>query len=165
MLKKVVLLVVAVAFFAFQLAVSPVSAAEMKPELRTVKVNEKGDTVTLTLEQVALGKKLFNDTCAQCHAGGVTKTSPDLDLSPPSLAGAIPSRDHIAGLVDYMKNPTTYDGETEIYELHPSTRSSDIFPEMRNLTDEELEAIAGHILSQPKVIGSRWGAGKTRYST
>lgn len=165
MLKKVVLLVVAVAFFAFQLAASPVQAAEVKPELRTVKLNEQGEMVTLTLEQVALGKQLFNNTCAQCHAGGVTKTSPDVDLSTQSLAGAIPSRDHIAGLVDYMKNPTTYDGETEIYELHPSTRSADIFPEMRNLTDAELEAIAGHVLSQPKVVGARWGAGKTRYST
>lgn len=165
MLKKCLLLAVAVAYLVFQTAVGTVFAAEMAPELRTVKTNEQGDTVTLTLEQVALGKKLFNDTCAQCHAGGVTKTSPDIDLSPSTLAKAIPARDNIAGLVDYMKNPTTYDGETEIYELHPSIRSADIFPELRNLTDAELEAIAGHILSQPKVVGARWGSGKTKYST
>jgi photosystem II cytochrome c550 len=59
-----------------------------------------------------------------------------------------------------MKNPTTYDGETEISELHPSTKSADIFPEMRNLTDDDLEVIAGHILLQPKIVGKAWGAGK-----
>lgn len=165
MLKKCILFAVAVAYLVFQTAVGTASAAQMAPELRTVKVNDQGSTTVLSLEQVALGKKLFNDTCSQCHAGGVTKTSPDLDLSPETLAGAVPTRDNIAGLVDYMKNPTTYDGETEIYEDHPSLRSADIFPEMRNLTDSDLVAIAGHILSQPKVVGSRWGAGKTRYST
>lgn len=164
MLRKCFLLAVAAVFLMLQVA-TPANAVEMDEALRTVKLNESGQEVVLTMEQVALGKKLFNDTCAQCHAGGVTKTSPDLDLSTESLAGAIPTRDHIAGLVDYMKNPTSYDGEVEIYEMHPSTRSADIYPEMRNLTDDELYAIAGHVLSQPKVIGSRWGAGKTRYST
>lgn len=164
MLRKCFLLAVAAVFLMLQVA-TPANAVEMDEALRTVKLNEAGQEVVLTMEQVGLGKKLFNDTCAQCHAGGVTKTSPDLDLSTESLAGAIPTRDHIAGLVDYMKNPTSYDGELEIYEMHPSTRSADIYPEMRNLTDDELYAIAGHVLSQPKVIGARWGAGKTRYST
>ncbi|MCG9886334.1 MAG: cytochrome c-550 [Cyanobacteria bacterium] len=164
MLRKCFLLAVAAVFLMLQVA-TPANAVEMDEALRTVKLNEAGQEVVLTMEQVALGKKLFNDTCAQCHAGGVTKTSPDLDLSTESLAGAIPTRDHIEGLVDYMKNPTSYDGELEIYEMHPSTRSADIYPEMRNLTDDELYAIAGHVLSQPKVIGARWGAGKTRYST
>jgi photosystem II cytochrome c550 len=59
-----------------------------------------------------------------------------------------------------MYNPTTYDGELEISELHPSKKSADIYPEMRNLTDEELEAIAGHILLQPKILGKGWGGGK-----
>jgi photosystem II cytochrome c550 len=164
MLRKCFLLAVAAVFLMLQVA-TPANAVEVDEALRTVKLNEAGQEVVLTMEQVALGKRLFNDTCAQCHAGGVTKTSPDLDLSTESLAGAIPTRDHIAGLVDYMKNPTSYDGEAEIYEMHPSTRSADIYPEMRNLTDDELYAIAGHVLSQPKVVGSRWGAGKTRYST
>ena len=121
--------------------------------------------MTLTLKEVAEGKRVFNNVCAQCHAGGVTKTSPDLDLSTETLALAFPARDNIDGLIDYMQNPTTFDGEVEIYEYHPSTRSADIFPEMRNLTDDELYAVAGHILSQPKILGKRWGAGKTKYST
>ena len=51
--------------------------------------------------------------------------------------------------------------EEEISELHPSTRSADIFTEMRNLTDEDLVAIAGHILLQPKILGSQWGGGNS----
>lgn len=65
--------------------------------------------------------------------------------------------------MDYIKNPTTYDGEYEISELHPSIKSADIFTEMRNLTDDDLKAIAGYILVQPKVIGIKWGGGKIYY--
>jgi photosystem II cytochrome c550 len=65
--------------------------------------------------------------------------------------------------VDYLKNPTTYDGETSIAELHPSLQSSDIFPKMRNLNEEDLKAIAGHILLQPKIWGEKWGGGKIYY--
>ncbi|MEO0868495.1 MAG: cytochrome c-550, partial [Cyanobacteria bacterium J06642_11] len=39
-----------------------------------------------------------------------------------------------------------------------------IFPKMRSLTDDDLTAISGFILLQPKVMGDMWGAGKTRFS-
>lgn len=162
-MKRFILLAVAIVFFAFNIAVGSAAAVELTPEVRTVKANEAGDTVTLSLQQVQKGKRLFVDTCAQCHAHGRTKTDPNVSLGTDSLAGATPQRDNMAALVDYMKNPTTYDGETEIYELHPSTRSADIFPEMRNLTDDDLEALAGHILLQPQVEGGRWGTGKVYF--
>ena len=81
----------------------------------------------------------------------------------PELSLATPSRDHINGLVNYMKDPTTYDGEYSIAELHPSIKSAEIFPKMRNLTDEDLFAIAGHILVQPKIASEKWGGGKIYY--
>jgi photosystem II cytochrome c550 len=84
-------------------------------------------------------------------------------LEPEALALATPNRNNIEGLVDYMKNPTTYDGEYEISEIHPSIKSADIFTAMRNLTDEDLRAIAGHILLQPKIVGQKWGGGKIYY--
>jgi photosystem II cytochrome c550 len=158
-MKRFILLAVATVFFAFQLAVGNATAVELDPAIRTVKANQAGDTMTLSLKQVKEGKRLFNDTCAQCHGGGRTKTDPNVGLAPDVLAGATPQRDNIAALVDYMKNPTTYDGEIEISELHPSTKSADIYTEMRNLTDDDLEAIAGHILLQPKLIEG-WGMGK-----
>ncbi|HAX90028.1 MAG TPA: cytochrome c-550 [Cyanobacteria bacterium UBA11162] len=160
-MKRLILLVVASLLFVFQMAVGGATALELDAATRTVKANEAGDTVTLSLKQVAEGKKLFQFACAQCHAGGVTKTDFNVGLGPNDLAGATPPRDNIVALVDYMKNPTTYDGETEISELHPSTKSADIFTEMRNLTDDDLEVIAGHILLQPKVLGEQWGGGKS----
>ncbi|MFM6308476.1 MAG: cytochrome c-550, partial [Dolichospermum sp.] len=93
----------------------------------------------------------------------VTKTNHNVGLEPAALAGAVPNRNNIEGLVDYMKNPTTYDGVTEISEIHPSIKSQDIFKVMRNLTEEDLKAIAGHILLEPKVVGTKWGGGKIYY--
>ena len=46
----------------------------------------------------------------------------------------------------------SYDGTDSIAELHPSIKSADIFPKMRSLTDEDLFAVAGHNLIQPKVV-------------
>ncbi len=160
MLKKYILLALATVLFTFQMVVGSAFALELDADTRTVKKNAAGDNVVLSLKQVQQGKRLFVDTCSQCHPAGITKTNPNVGLEPEALAGAIPPRDNIEGLVDYLKNPTTYDGEVEIAELHPSKKSADIFTEMRNLTDEDLEAIAGHILLQPKILGPKWGGGK-----
>jgi len=147
----------------FHLLVGSATAVELSVETRTVPLNAQGDTIVITLEQVQQGKRLFNAICAQCHAGGVTKTNQNVGLDEVSLAGAIPKRNNIQGLVDYLKNPTTYDGEEEISEIHPSLKSADIFTEVRNLNDQDLTAIAGHILIQPKIQGTRWGGGKIYY--
>ncbi len=153
----------AAVLLAFQLFVGSATAVELDAATRTVPLNDKGDTVVLSLKQVKEGKRLFNYACAQCHAGGVTKTNQNVGLDPDSLALASPPRNNIESLVDYLKNPTTYDGEEEISEVHPSMKSADIFTKMRNLTDQDLEEISGHILLQPKVIGEKWGGGKIYY--
>jgi photosystem II cytochrome c550 len=138
-------------------------AIELDEATRTVTVDNTGKTVVLTPEQVKRGKRLFNASCGICHVGGVTKTNPNVGLEPEALSLATPSRDNIAGLVDYMKNPTTYDGLESIAEIHPSIKSADIFPKMRSLSEDDLEAIAGHILLQPKVVAEKWGGGKIYY--
>lgn len=163
MFRKLIGVVVATLFLALQLGVGSATALELDEAIRTVPLNDKGDQVVLSLKQVKEGKALFQYACAQCHVGGVTKTNQNVGLEPEALALATPNRNNIAGLVDYMKNPTTYDGEEEISELHPSTKSADIFTEMRNLTEDDLVAIAGHILLQPKIVGSKWGGGKIYY--
>jgi photosystem II cytochrome c550 len=160
MLKKYLLLALATVLFSFQILVNSALALDLDEQTRTVKKNAAGDTLVLTQEQVDQGKRLFNNVCSQCHNGGITKTNPNVGLEPESLAGAIPARDNIESLVDYLKNPTTYDGVLEIADLHPSKKSADLYPEMRNLTDEDLAAIAGHILIQPKIVGDKWGGGK-----
>lgn len=163
MFKRYIWLAVATVFFTFQLFVGNVSAAELDAATRTVPLNDKGDTVVLSLKQVKEGKRLFQYACAQCHVGGVTKTDPNVGLDPESLDLATPNRNNLEALVDYMENPTSYDGENSIAEIHPSLKSKDTFPEMRNLTQEDLVAIAGHILLQPKVVGEKWGGGKIYY--
>jgi len=147
----------------FSFFVTTASAIELDEATRTVVSDSSGKTVVLTAEQVKRGKRLFNATCGACHVGGITKTNPNVGLDPEALSLATPRRDSIAALVDFMKNPTTYDGVDSIAEVHPSVKSADIYPRMRSVTDEDLTAIAGHILLQPKVISEKWGGGKIYY--
>ena len=160
--KKYLALAIATVILAFQIFTPSVSAAEIPIELRTVPLNEKTNIV-LTQKDIAKGKKLFSNACATCHLGGATFTNPNVNLSPESLAGANPIRNNVLALVDYMKKPTTYDGVTEIYDIHPSLKSTDIFPIMRGFTDNDLKLIAGYILYTPKIKGIGWGGGKVYY--
>jgi photosystem II cytochrome c550 len=157
---KYLVLAIAVVTLAWQLSTPNVWAAA--PDLRTLPLNADKE-ITFSNKELTAGKKLFASACANCHVGGATFTNPNVGLDPETLALATPRRDTVEGLVDYMKNPTTYDGVEEIYELHPSLRSTDIFPTMRGLTDKDLTAIAGYMLYQPKVKGIGWGGGKVYY--
>nr|QUE29683.1 PsbV [Erythrotrichia carnea] len=145
------------------IACSNAQAIELDEATRTVTTNNAGSTVILTPEEIKRGKRLFNNTCGQCHTGGITKTNPNIGLEPESLSLATPQRNNVEALVDYMKNPTSYDGVESIAEIHPSIKSADIFPKMRSLSDDDLFAIAGHILVQPKVVSEKWGGGKIYY--
>lgn len=138
-------------------------AIDLDEATRTVVLDSSGSTVILTPEQVKRGKRLFNATCGACHTGGITKTNPNVGLDPEALSLATPRRDNISALVDYLKNPTTYDGLESIAEVHPSIKSADIYPRMRSLTDEDLYSIAGHIMLSPKIITEKWGGGKIYY--
>ena len=150
-------------FSLFSLSIRVASAIELDVATRTVVADESGKTIVLTPEQVKRGKRLFNATCGACHVGGISKTNPNVGLDPEALSLATPRRDNLAALVDYLNNPTSYDGLESIAETHPSIKSADVYPRMRSVTDEDLTAIAGHILLQPKVVSEKWGGGKTYY--
>lgn len=135
-------------------------AVDLDEAIRTIPIDGKGKTATLSLEEVKRGKRLFNASCGQCHIGGITKTNPNVGLEPEALSLATPARDNVSALIDYMKNPTSYDGLESIAEIHPSIKSADIYPKMRSLSEEDLYAIAGHILLQPRIISEKWGGGK-----
>ena len=141
---------------------SSANAIELDEATRTIPLTST-KTVTLTPEQVKRGKRLFINTCSGCHTGGITKTNPNVGLDTEALSLATPVRNTIEGLVDYMKNPTTFDGLESIAEIHPSIKSADIFPTMRALTEDDLFTIAGHILIQPKIVAEKWGGGKIYY--
>jgi photosystem II cytochrome c550 len=160
MLKRFIWVVVASIFFAFQLHINSAFAIELDENARTVKFNEQGQEKILSIKQIEKGQKIFYDTCSQCHVNGRTKTNPNVSLSLRDLGGAEPSRDNVLAMVDYLKNPTTYDGENEITELHLNTKRVDLYPEMRNYTDDDLESVSGYILVQARLRGSKWGGGK-----
>lgn len=160
MLKKYSQIVSILFVGIFSLFVTTASAIDLDEATRTVVQDSKGTTVVLSPEQVKRGKRLFNATCGACHTGGITKTNPNVGLDPEALSLATPRRDSIEGLVDFLKNPTTYDGQESIAEVHPSVKSADIYPRMRSITEEDLVAISGHILLQPKIVTEKWGGGK-----
>ena len=160
MLKKYLTFSVVAFLFMLNFSVTSASAIDLDEATRTVTADSSGKTVVLSPEQVKRGKRLFNATCGACHVGGITKTNPNIGLDPEALSLATPRRDNIASLVDYMKNPTSYDGFESIAEVHPSIKSADIYPRMRSLTDEDLYSIAGHIMLQPKIVTEKWGGGK-----
>ncbi|MFM1811696.1 MAG: Cytochrome c-550 [Cyanobacteriota bacterium] len=137
-----------------------VLAAQWSADQLTVPADPEGTLVTFSEQDVKAGRKLFNNSCGECHAGGITKTNQNVGLDPETLALATPSRDNVAALVDYMKDPTSYDGEYSIADVHPSLRSSDVFVKMRDLDDDDLRLMAGYILVAPKVQGIQWGGGK-----
>ena len=147
----------------FSSFVTTASAIDLDEATRTVVKDSAGKTVVLSAEQVKRGKRLFNATCGACHVGGMTKTNPNVGLDPEGLSLATPRRDNIDALVDYLKNPTSYDGLESIAEVHPSIKSADLYPRMRSVTDDDLYAIAGHILLSPKILTEKWGGGKIYY--
>jgi photosystem II cytochrome c550 len=150
-------------FLVFSLFLSNVFAIELDESTRTVALDNKGNSIVLNIEQIKRGKRLFNSSCGSCHTGGITKTNPNVGLDSNSLTLATPNRNNILALVDYMKNPTSYDSLESIAEIHPSIISADIFPKMRSLSEEDLFAIAGHILVQPQIVSEKWGGGKIYY--
>jgi len=147
----------------FSMFVTTASAIDLDEATRTVVKDATGKTVVLTPEQVKRGKRLFNATCGACHVGGITKTNPNVGLDPEALSLATPRRDNIDALIDFQKNPTSYDGLESIAEVHPSIKSADLYPRMRSVTDDDLYAMAGHILLQPKILTEKWGGGKIYY--
>jgi photosystem II cytochrome c550 len=150
------------AILAFLSITSTSWAIELDEATRTIPLNST-KTITFSPEQVKRGKRLFLSSCSVCHTGGITKTNPNVGLDTEALTLATPSRNTVESLVDYMKNPTTFDGLESIAEIHPSIKSADIFPKMRTLTEDDLVAIAGHILIQPKIVAEKWGGGKIYY--
>jgi photosystem II cytochrome c550 len=163
MLKKYSQLFSVVFLCIFSIFVTSASAIDLDEATRTVVKDSSGKTVVLSPEQVKRGKRLFNATCGACHVGGMSKTNPNVGLDPEALSLATPRRDNIDSLVDYLKNPTSYDGLESIAEVHPSIKSADLYPRMRSITDDDLFAISGHILLQPKIVAEKWGGGKIYY--
>lgn len=163
MFKKNIVLLLTNLLLCIYLFVLPASAVELSESNNIIQMNDSGKTTLVKPETLKRGKILFNAKCAQCHNGGITKNNPNIGLDSEALRLATPSRDNLVNLVDYIKNPKSYDGVNSLSETHPSVNNADIFIKMKNLTDNDLEAIAGYILVQSTGLDNKWGAGKIYY--
>lgn len=156
MLKKFVLIFIVGVIFAWQSFVGSANALSLSEEIRTIPLNESGETITLSNQEALKGSRLFVSNCAQCHIQGKTKTNPNVSLSKEALANALPARDNLLGLMDYIKHPTSYDGEEDLTLLHVNTERPDLWPEIRNYSEDDIKAVAGHILIQA-FSDPKWG--------
>lgn len=156
MFKRFFLILLVGVMLTWQAFTGTADALSLSDEIRTVPLNEQGDQITITNQEAQLGSKLFVANCAQCHIQGKTKTNPDVSLSKEALANAVPARDNLLGLADYIKNPTSYDGEDDISLFHINTENPDLWPEIRNYTEADIKALSGYILAQVNA-DPRWG--------
>lgn len=114
-----------------------------------IKVNEAGDSKLFNGEEISDGKRLFSDSCLNCHVGGTTLPLPSVSLSMESLKGATPPRDNIDNLVEYFRDPMVYDGSDYSYFCRRITK--------RWMSEEEVEKLAAFILrAAEKAPG--WGS-------
>jgi photosystem II cytochrome c550 len=156
MVKRFFWVAIAAVFFLFHLSVGSVNAVELTESTLTVPFDGAGKTATLTSQEFANGQKLFVSNCTKCHLQGKTKTNNNVSLGLEDLGKAEPPRNNLASIVDYLKNPTSYDGEDDYSELHPNVSRPDIYPELRNLTKDDVYDVAGYTLVAPK-LDARWG--------
>lgn len=80
-----------------------------------VQFDSLGNTHQFTPEDLTTGKELFDNSCINCHAGGLTFLTSDISLSLEDLKAATPPRDTIDSIVEYMRYPVSYDGSDTNY--------------------------------------------------
>ncbi|MDJ0510458.1 MAG: photosystem II cytochrome c-550 [Crocosphaera sp.] len=156
MVKRFILMAIAAIFFFLQFPIHDANAIELDEETRTIALNEVGDTVTLSDQQIANGQRFFILQCTKCHLQGKTKTNNNVSLGLDDLAKAEPPRDNLLAIVDYLKYPTSYDGEDDYTELHVNVTRTDLYPELKNFTEDDVYDVSGYILVAPK-LDSYWG--------
>jgi photosystem II cytochrome c550 len=158
-LKKLATVVLAGILLALSYGLSPAFAG-FDPNLRVVALNDAGDTLTLSNNDLIRGKRLFNGYCASCHVGGQTNPNPDVSLNLVDLQGANPPRDNVMAMVDYLNNPTTYDGAESFLEFHPNTQLKSAYPKMQELSQDDLKIVSAYILVKANTTPG-WGGSKS----
>ncbi|KAM3115273.1 photosystem II cytochrome PsbV2 [Phormidesmis sp. 146-33] len=104
----------------------------------SLELDHQGNSRLFSAEELASGKKVFEQSCLTCHVGGATLPNPKVPLSLKALQGAMPPRDTVASLVEFMRAPMLYDGSEESFECRKVPTSW--------LSQAEVESVAGFIL-------------------
>ncbi|MBW4524884.1 MAG: photosystem II cytochrome PsbV2 [Phormidium tanganyikae FI6-MK23] len=139
-------------------AVSLPAYAKVDPYIRNylqvtdpvpVVLNDRGETRSFSAENLIEGKKLFELHCASCHVGGSTLPNPAVPLSLAALKQATPPRDTVEQLIQFMRQPMTYDGSEDSLLCREVPESW--------LSQSEVENLSGFILrAAEKAKG--WGS-------
>lgn len=103
-----------------------------------LEVDDQGNTRLFSPEDLSAGKRLFTQSCLNCHVGGVTLPDPTVSLSLSDLKGATPPRDHINALVAYFRQPMTYDGSEPTFWCREVPESW--------MSQEQVENLAAFVL-------------------
>ena len=114
-----------------------------------IVIDGQGNTRDFSAEEISEGKRLFENNCLNCHVGGSTLPDPRISLSLADLAGATPPRNHVQALVDFMREPLSYEGTEAAYlcrEVPPSW-----------LSDDQVANLAAFILRAADMAPG-WGA-------
>ncbi|MFM9264088.1 photosystem II cytochrome PsbV2 [Tychonema sp. BBK16] len=80
-----------------------------------MELDADGHTRLFSAQDMTAGKQLFEQNCLNCHVGGATLPDPTISLSLATLQGATPPRSNINSLVEYLRQPMTYDGSEESF--------------------------------------------------
>ncbi len=138
------------------LAPQPALAAADAYVTRYLKVTEpvaleldaQGNTRLFSAEDLSSGKRLFEQSCLNCHVGGATLPDPTISLSLTALEGATPPRTSVNSLVAYLREPMTYDGSEETFWCRQVPESW--------MQQDEIENLAAFVLRAAK-IAPGWG--------
>lgn len=103
-----------------------------------LELDEQGQTKLFSAEDITQGKELFKSNCINCHVGGATLPYPPVSLALDTLSGATPPRNNINGIVNFLRQPMTYDGSEETFWCRTVTESW--------MPPEQIEKLAAFIL-------------------
>jgi photosystem II cytochrome c550 len=114
----------------------------------SLEVDGKGQTKQFSGEDLSVGKELFQAHCINCHVGGATLPDPTVSLALNTLAGATPPRDNINGIVNFLREPMTYDGSDVSFWCRQVPESW--------MPQEQIEKLAAFVLRAAQKA-PRWG--------
>ena len=143
------LLVLVIVFVVYYSSILPAQAAKnIDPYIArylhvtqpiALEMDNQGNTRLFSPQELSVGKQLFESNCINCHVGGATLPDPEVSLALEKLQKANPPRDRINALVNFMRQPMTYDGSQESYWCRELPLSL--------LSQQQVESIAAFILT------------------
>ncbi|NEQ69283.1 MAG: photosystem II cytochrome PsbV2 [Symploca sp. SIO2D2] len=152
------LIITLIAVFSFLIISSPAYALGDYVKLYleatepvSLDMDRQGNTKLFSEEDLSTGKELFEKNCLNCHVGGETLPFPPVSLALDTLAGATPPRNNINGIVNFLRQPMTYDGYEETYWCREVSENW--------MPQETIEKLAAFVLrAAQKAPG--WGVAK-----